>query len=493
MDLSRPLPPFAAAPLDLIGPVREVLRATGFNGQTVADTVRVEGGAPRPARQLPLLLRMTAGGRPVDTLIRLFLMGVAVDREVAEAAVAPTKPAEWAELGLVELDGDQVRPLVMMRPWDELVVASDRRRRGQGGLDADFVMGISPSTLMLAQLTVRQGAETVLDIGTGSGFQALISASRGARVTATDVNPRALAFARLNAVLNEIELELLAGSLYEPVAGRQFDQIVSNAPFIVAPAPTHFFLHGGLRDDGVGRALARGAAEHLTPGGYCQFLANWLMAGDDWVERLAMWFDGSGCDAWVMRITTYGVEEYAAHWIEVGDEETELVPTFDRWMNYFTERGVGRVGYGLVTMQRSDDGTSRLFLEDGPDSVGAVVGDQVAQGMQVRKRIAGMDDEAVLASRPSLSSDVQLEQALVPRAAGWEAVAHHVHRTSGLLYQGRIDGPGARLLGRCDGTRPLAELLAELAVDVGVPLDELTADALRTLRRLCEQGFLELG
>lgn len=492
MDRTRPPPPFASVSPERIAPIRAVLRDTGFNGQTVADTVQVEGGAPRPARQLPVLLRLTAGGRPVDTLIRLFVMGVTVERDVVAAAVSPTDPTEWAALGLVALEGDQVRPLVTMRPWDDLVVASDRRPHG-AGLPPDYVMGISPSTLMLAQLTVREGAATMLDVGTGSGFHGLVAASRGTVVTATDVNPRALAFARLNAALNELDMELAEGSFYEPVAGRRFDLIVSNAPFIIAPSPTHLFLHGGLADDGVGEALARGAPDHLTPGGYCQFLAHWLVAGDDWTRRLAGWFSGSGCDTWVMEVSTSTIEEYAAQWLEVDDEETELVPAFDAWMEYFAGKGAERIGYGLITMRRSEDGSSQLFLEDGPASVSALIGEYVARGLGLRTQLAGMDDDAVLATRPALSRDVRLEQVLLPGDGGWEAAGFHLHRTAGLLYEGRIDGPGARLLGRCDGSRPLSELLAELAAELDAPADAVVADALPTVRRMYEQGFLELA
>ncbi len=491
MDASRPLPPFAEPPEDLVDGVRAVLRATGFDAQTVAETVRVEGDAPRPARQLPVLLRLTAGGRPVDTLIRLFIMGVAVDRDGAEAAVAPSALDDWVRLGLLVIDGAEVRPLVMLRPWDELVVASDRLRRRGAGIDPDFVMGIGGSSLLLAQLTVREKVATALDIGTGSGFQALLAAAHCGRVAATDVNPRALAFARLNAALNGVDLELLQGPLYQPVAGRRFDLIVSNAPFVIAPRPTHYFLHGGLPGDDVSRALARGAAAHLTEAGYCQFLANWLMPAD-WVDRLAAWFDDSGCEAWVMRAITYTVEEYAATWLQVDDEDTELVPTFDAWMAYFDELGVDHIGHGLVTMQRAADGHSRLFVENGPDTVDAAVGDHVARGMQLRRRLAGMDDAAVLASRPALAADVRLEEASVPGDGGWQPVAHHLHRTAGLLYTGRIDGPGARMLSRCNGTRPLANLLAELAAETEVPVDEVIADALPNVRRLYQQEFLEL-
>jgi predicted lipid-binding transport protein (Tim44 family) len=65
---------------------------------------------------------------------------------------------------------------------------------------------------------------TALDIGTGCGVQALHLAEHAAAVTATDRNPRALAFARTTFDLNGIDtVELVEGDLLEAVADRRFD------------------------------------------------------------------------------------------------------------------------------------------------------------------------------------------------------------------------------------------------------------------------------
>lgn len=45
------------------------------------------------AAELPILLRRTGGGTPLETLIRLFVLGVPVDKEAARSALA-TMPLE---------------------------------------------------------------------------------------------------------------------------------------------------------------------------------------------------------------------------------------------------------------------------------------------------------------------------------------------------------------------------------------------------------------
>ena len=75
-----------------------------------------------------------------------------------------------------------------------------------------------------------------LDLGTGCGIQALLSAKHSERVVATDVNARALAFARFNAALNGIDsIEFRHGDLFEPVDGERFGLVVANPPYVISP------------------------------------------------------------------------------------------------------------------------------------------------------------------------------------------------------------------------------------------------------------------
>ena len=72
----------------------------------------------------------------------------------------------------------------------------------------------------------------VLELGTGSGIVALMLASLGATVTATDLNPHAVALARSNAREQDLTIEFLQGDLFEPVGDRRFDAIVCNPPYL---------------------------------------------------------------------------------------------------------------------------------------------------------------------------------------------------------------------------------------------------------------------
>jgi release factor glutamine methyltransferase len=125
---------------------------------------------------------------------------------------------------------------------------------------------------------------TVLDIGTGSGNLAVAVAKRhkGARVTATDVSPGALAVAARNAAKHGVgeRVSFLRGDLFAPLTrGERFDFILSNPPYIphadiaslavgVRDYEPHLALDGGPSGFAMFDRLVSGAPAHLNPGGY---------------------------------------------------------------------------------------------------------------------------------------------------------------------------------------------------------------------------------
>jgi len=75
----------------------------------------------------------------------------------------------------------------------------------------------------------------ILDLGTGSGAIAIAIARERTRcrITGTDISCDALAIARENArQLDIANVEFVDGDWLQPLAGRMFDMIVSNPPYV---------------------------------------------------------------------------------------------------------------------------------------------------------------------------------------------------------------------------------------------------------------------
>ena len=119
---------------------------------------------------------------------------------------------------------------------------------------------------------------TVADLGTGSGAIALAVKHGQPRVAmvATDNSAAALAVARENAVRLVLDIELAPGSWWDAVAGRRFDLVLSNPPYIAAGdphldalkhEPSVALTPGGDGLDAL-RELIASAEQHLAPGAW---------------------------------------------------------------------------------------------------------------------------------------------------------------------------------------------------------------------------------
>ena len=147
-----------------------------------------------------------------------------------------------------------------------------------------------PETEVLIELALEvlagRAAADVVDLGTGSGIVAVSLALECpvATVSAVDLSPGALAVARNNAGRLGAKVDFHEGDWFAPLAGRRFDLIVSNPPYVAEGDP-HLELNGlpheprlALTDQEAGgnglaciRRIVADAAAHLNPGGWVLF------------------------------------------------------------------------------------------------------------------------------------------------------------------------------------------------------------------------------
>jgi len=474
--------------------LRELLDRAGFTDSGVVAALGVEDVRSLSERDLAVLLRATRGGSPLETLIRLFLIGVAVEAGAARRAAEPMGVERWAEAGLVAMQGASVVGSVRLLPFRWLLLAFDLPLQ-PGRLRPNYVMGVGNSSLTLAALTVRRPCSLALDLGTGCGFLAFLAARHSRAVVATDRNPRAMHLAAFNARLNGLaNVECLEGDLFEPVAERQFDLIVSNPPFVISPERHYVYRDSGLGGDEIVRAVLRGGAAHLRDGGYCQVLCNWArVAGEDWQERLAGWARGTGCDAWVLRSHTLDPAAYASKWIRHTecDEPEAFARRFEEWMAYYERERIESISAGLITLRRRSGHGNWFQASDSAEKAPARAGESIARAFDARDFLETMHDDSLLREqRLAVSPDARLEQRLRPSPEGWEIEGCTLRLEHGLVPPGDSDPYTAQLVARCDGTRRLGDLVGELAAALGQDPPSTEAACLGIVRRLVGSGLL---
>jgi HemK-related putative methylase len=106
----------------------------------------------------------------------------------------------------------------------------------------------------------------VLDLGSGAGAAGVLAARRGAHVVAVDINPAAVRCTRINALLNNVQIDIRSGDLFEPVNDERFDVVLFNPPYYRGEPRDP--LDRAWRSPDIIERFAAGLGEHLTPQGY---------------------------------------------------------------------------------------------------------------------------------------------------------------------------------------------------------------------------------
>jgi release factor glutamine methyltransferase len=81
-------------------------------------------------------------------------------------------------------------------------------------------------------------SKTFLELGCGTGLISVVASSAGAMVTASDLNPAAVANVRENAERNQAAIHIVHSDLFENIVGA-FDYIVINPPYYAKDATSN--------------------------------------------------------------------------------------------------------------------------------------------------------------------------------------------------------------------------------------------------------------
>ncbi|MEU6732416.1 methyltransferase [Streptomyces physcomitrii] len=517
VSTSRRTPLPSSDRTDVAARLREALLACDFTADGLLELLGAPAYAALARSETVPALRATRGDSPLETLVRLFLLQQPVPRESAAKSlpVADCLAGGW----LVPAGEGEVAAVVDVRPYggpagEDWFIVSDLGcavggAGGIGSADEGVVLGVGGASTTLAQLTVRTPVDSALDLGTGSGVQALHATRHATRVSATDVNPRALEITRLTLALSgAAEADLLRGSLFDPVGERTFDLVVSNPPFVISPAGPFgdepagsgeqgagrlVYRDGGMNGDDLCRTLVQQAGERLNERGYAQFLANWQhIEGEEWTERVRSWVP-RGCDAWIVQREVQDITQYVELWLRDAGahrgDPARYAARYDAWLQEFEASGTKAIGFGWITLRRNATAEPSITVEEWPHPVEQPLGDTVHAHFMRQDYLRAHDDAALLEGHFRLAAEVVQEQIGLPGAEDPEHVVLRQHR--GMRRATQVDTVGAGFAGVCDGSLSAGRILDAIAQLLGEDPVLLRDRTPAQIRLLVEQGFLE--
>lgn len=483
--------------LPICGSLREALGRTGYDADGVLALLGADAHAALGRDEVVPVRRAVRNGGELATLVRLFLLGDACPAAEVAAALVPLALPAAVGAGLIEADGAAVRAALDVRPLDTGVgsrwVVADLDAGRSSGLDERaYVPGVGQASVSLLRTVPTTPVSSLLDLGTGCGVQAVHAYGHAASVSATDVSARALAMARATFALNAMRVELLEGSWFEPVNGRQFDQIVANPPFVVGPAQIrNVYRDSGLDLDGASELVIRAAPRHLAPGGTATVLASWVhVRGQDWRERVASWVPEHGVDAWFVQRDVADPALYVGTWLRDGGVDprsAEGTRRSEGWLEHFARADVEGIGFGYVSLRRTDEPSDVLaedLLHAYPDPLGPEVLDYL-------QRVAWLRSHELLDARFSVAPSTALQRVSVPGRDGWQQVSTRLHRSDGPAWEHEVDELGAALLAgmRPDGLN-VGELVAMLELANDEPPGSLQSGAMALVEGLVRHGLV---
>ncbi len=303
---------------------------------------------------------------PAAVVLRLFAFDVPLARDVAAKALGEA----WFEFAVgkgivVEIEGGWLSPF-QLQMVNELYLFADR-----AGVGRDTVMALGPTTEVLARASYPQSdIESALDLGCGCGVLALLLARVAGRVVGTDLNPRAIAMARLNAAMNGVEnVSFRYGDLFAPVEGERFELIVSQPPFLACADGdiSVFFLHGGSRGDELTRRILAEMPDYLAENGTGFVLADFGLGAE---ERIAERLPAAGRVTILQAPRPVDLEVNAALYIANGRflSGEPLWEETARQVAHYRACGVDHLAPALLVVEACGDGVRELSL--GPEKWG---------------------------------------------------------------------------------------------------------------------------
>lgn len=335
-------------------PLYRRLKELGYSEEKIYDRLGVKDREFVMPAYLPFYLRIRLKeNTPLDRLIRLFMFSIALEEYELEEIFSGDLIKFCIEAGLLSHENGHYASNADLFPCMDRIFATDHHFSPMFRKDHVYPLGYD--SYMLARGIIPHPSRLTLDLCTGSGVQAITAAGFSEKVIGVDVNPRALNFARFNALLNQVEnVEFVKGNLYEAVQEERFDLILANPPFVPAPEQKLYFRDGGETGEKILEKIVEGIPKFLNDGGYAQIVTVMVfMKNSLYTEKLHRWLGGDSFTLLTLTSKYIDVEPFILGHISPDRKFEEYCDLVESWALNYEKNNIEKLVEGLINIKKT--------------------------------------------------------------------------------------------------------------------------------------------
>lgn len=359
--IKKPVSLFSITNEELIF-LREFLRKLRYTSETFQH-LRIDPYR-RVSSEYPIHAHKILSLGKFGILFSMFFLGASLSEKSVVKNIGQKTVYLLKQMKILVQNSDQIYSDYMILPYKSFYFLSDflvRYREGhiETNIRSDVVYPVSTDSIHLLAAVPKGNVRSTLDLGTGCGFHAILLSEKSTKVTAVDINKRALDFCNFNLRMNKISnVTSLFGDLFGPIGQKRFDIIVTNPPSLITQPRLHgeVFRDGGLMGSRLVEKIIRSATNHLTPRGKCTIAMVLYESKISLEDHIRLWVSKNSEPGHFTFLTKLVVDVHQYTWMVCLNTFCgnwgDYTRCIDNTFNSLESASVKKIFYGLLSIRR---------------------------------------------------------------------------------------------------------------------------------------------
>lgn len=338
---------------DALAPLAQTLHDLGYNEALIRSLFSIHDTSELLGKELPFYQwSCRRDPRPAAKMVGFFLLGEAMSKESLIEILGERMLAVLMKCGAVVGFSGIFTCQVVLYPFEGRFFFTDFWFT-KGHQDFGKIYELGTDSYVLARVTPRKDIKKALDLCTGSGVHAILSAAH-CPSSAVDINPRALEYTLANCALNSVHCDTHLGDLYSALDHQErYDLITANPPFVPSPDTDIVLIHRSPGETGeeVSEKIVAGLPERLTDRGLFSMILEFpVIENDDYADRLERWLGQE--KGWGIAVLWYLEKDLAEYVVQHIGPVDDYDETFQKYLESYQKNNIRAIRFASVFIKR---------------------------------------------------------------------------------------------------------------------------------------------